>query len=74
MSESMDPFYSVLFGLLATVCLALEWPARLYGTKLASPDRPIPPASFLTFRYNYLVVYSLMMGAQRSRSCRAGTL
>jgi len=63
----MDAFYVFLFALLATLCLALEWPARLYGTKATSPDRPAPPASFYTFRYNYLLVYSLMMGAPRVR-------
>jgi len=59
----MDAFYVFLFALLATLCAALEWPARWHGSKMASPDRPAPPSSFFAFRYNYLVVYSLMMGA-----------
>jgi hypothetical protein len=60
--------YSAFFAVLATVCLVLEWPAKLGGSKQLSVDRPVPPASFLAFRSNYLFVYSLMMGAS---ACQA---
>ncbi|PNH03462.1 hypothetical protein TSOC_010470, partial [Tetrabaena socialis] len=53
----MDPFYSVLFCVLALVAVALnviEWRADYDAPRTAIPG-------FVAFRNNYLLVYSLMM-------------
>lgn len=55
----METFYMVLFGLQALIAAALE-----YGNRIGSDNKHTgATAEFLSFRNNYLVVYSLMMGA-----------
>jgi hypothetical protein len=62
--HTMEGFYTLLFALLSIVCLLLEWPRAGAGGTAASKAGTAPlPASFTAFRNNYLVVYSLMMGA-----------
>ena len=64
----MEPFYSMLFMALATVCLGLEtFPFGMSAAATALAAQPRPPA-FTAFRNNYLVVYSLMMGARAVRT------
>ena len=53
----MDSFYGLLFGAAAVLAAVLEYGNRL-GKSTASTSR-----EFTLFRNNYLVVYSLMMGA-----------
>eukprot|EP00270_Netrium_digitus_P002926 TRINITY_DN1332_c0_g1_i1.p1 TRINITY_DN1332_c0_g1~~TRINITY_DN1332_c0_g1_i1.p1 ORF type:complete len:473 (-),score=78.42 TRINITY_DN1332_c0_g1_i1:487-1905(-) len=50
----MESFFSVVFGLLAIVCLALE-------LSKGGKEKVQTPAPFTAFKNNYLVVYSLMM-------------
>ena len=71
----MEGFYTLVFALLSIVCLLLEWPRAGLGGAAASKAGTAPlPASFTGFRNNYLVVYSLMMGASLLNPCtRAGT-
>ena len=59
----MEPFYTLLFAILSGAIILLEWPraSTVVGVKAATPAA-LPPA-FVSFRNNYLVVYSLMMGA-----------
>ncbi len=66
----MEGFYLVVFALLSCVCLVLEWPRAALGGKPAADRAPLP-ASFLHFRNNYLVVYSLMMGARAAARATA---
>ena len=48
----------LLFGMQALLAAALE-----YGNRLSNDNKHTgAPAEFLSFRNNYLVVYSLMMG------------
>lgn len=48
----------ILFGIQALLAAALE-----YGNRLGSDNKhSAAPPEFLSFRNNYLVVYSLMMG------------
>jgi hypothetical protein len=61
----MEGFYGVLFALLSCVCMVLEWPRAAVAGK---PVAAAKPAAFTAFRNNYLVVYSLMMGASRRRA------
>ena len=58
----MEGFYGVFFALLSTICMVLEWP------RASAPGKPVAaakPAAFTAFRNNYLIVYSLAMGAPR---------
>ena len=66
----MEGFYGVLFAVLSSVCLVLEWPRASLGTK---PAQPLP-APFTHFRNNYLLVYSLMMGACHAAQPHAAQL
>ena len=55
----METFYIVIFGLQALIAAALE-----YGNRIGSDNKHTGASTdFLLFRNNYLVVYSLMMGA-----------
>lgn len=53
----MEPFLLSLFGLMSGVAAALEW-ANRHGRANKSIDQ-----AFNSFKNNYVVVYSLMMGA-----------
>lgn len=62
----MNPFYIVTFCVLAACTAFLEW--------FKSTSAPKPYAgnkSFLSFRDNYLFVYSLMMGALLGTRCKS---
>mmetsp|Transcript_28292 Transcript_28292/g.92351 ORF Transcript_28292/g.92351 Transcript_28292/m.92351 type:complete len:460 (-) Transcript_28292:180-1559(-) len=50
----MSSYYAVQFALLALVCVALELPK-------GNREKVAAPAAFLSFRNNYLFVYSLAM-------------
>ena len=52
----MEVFYIMIFGLLAAAAAAFEFTKPREGNMSTSRD-------FLRFRTNYIVVYSLMMGA-----------
>lgn len=54
----MEGYYA-LFGVTAAAIVCLEWPRGVREDKANTL-----PSSFLSFRRNYLFVYSLMMGAQ----------
>lgn len=53
----MEPFYIAVFGVLAALAAALE----LTKSKSTSTDNS--SRDFSRFRSNYVLVYSLMMGA-----------
>ena len=54
--KAMDSFYAVSFGALAALAAVFELTKPKEGQMNTSQD-------FLRFRFNYVVVYSLMMGA-----------
>ena len=54
----MEPFYPVTFASLALICIGLEVWKRQTQTKSITSTK-----GFVSFRNNYLFVYSLMMGA-----------
>ena len=54
--SSMDLFYIIIFGALAALAAALELTKPADITAIKNGD-------FRSFRNNYLLVYSMMMGA-----------
>lgn len=54
----MEPFYLITFLVLAACTAVLEAKKASGTPKAYSSDK-----GFLTFRNNYILVYSLMMGA-----------
>ena len=54
----MNPFYIVTFVVLAACTALLEFKKAQGGAKPYASN-----SSFLSFRNNYIFVYSLMMGA-----------
>lgn len=52
----MEAFYLLIFGAAAALAAVLE-----YGNRMGK-DNNVSDSSFLKFRNNYLLVYSLMMG------------
>ena len=59
-TSHMEPFYIAVFGVLAALAAALE----LTKSKSTSTDNS--SRDFSRFRSNYVLVYSLMMGASVS--------
>lgn len=55
--KKMEPFYIAVFGALAAIAAVLE----LTKSKSTSTDNT--SKEFSRFRSNYVLVYSLMMGA-----------
>ena len=55
----MNPFYIITFAALAACTGLLEYRKAHSGPKPYANDK-----SFLSFRNNYILVYSLMMGAR----------
>ena len=55
-----ERFYPVFFGILAAVCFAGESQSLIRGTK---SKQEAQPEAFRRFCRNYLIVYSLAMGA-----------
>lgn len=53
----MNPFYAVTFLVLAACTACLEWFKSTAAAKPYAGNK-----SFLSFRDNYLLVYSIMMG------------
>lgn len=51
----MENFYYVVFGLLALMCLGVE-------LRKEKAEKTISSEGFKSFRNNYLLVYTLMMG------------
>ena len=62
----MEFFYYVMFGGLAAVVAALE-------LSKTNKDRTNTSAAFNSFKNNYLVVYSLMMGIFSISSVRSAS-
>ena len=58
--SAMEVFYFLVFGGLAAVVAALE-------LSKTSKDRINTSTAFTSFKNNYLLVYSLMMGKLRSQ-------
>eukprot|EP01134_Creolimax_fragrantissima_P000013 CFRG0013T1 len=56
----MDNFYVCLFAILLVATGAIEY-ANLRRSRASDNNMPVFTASFLTFRNNYIFVYSLMM-------------
>ena len=54
----METVYALFFGVLAALAAVFELTKPKEGQQSTSQD-------FLRFRFNYVVVYSLMMGAPR---------
>lgn len=54
----MELFFYLLFGVLASVLLGLELSKN-------NKDRVVTSQAFNSFKNNYLLVYSLMMGTNQ---------